>query len=54
MSRIIRPDCPRCFGSGWQPLKVAGEWVKWPCQSCIEAERIAASKPDDHLGAVDA
>lgn len=35
----IRPDCPICFGTGWQPIKIGKEWLKAPCQACIKAEK---------------
>lgn len=39
--KYVRPNCKVCFGTGWQPLKVGDEWLKWPCQACIEAYRAA-------------
>lgn len=35
----VRPDCPRCKGSGWQPFRIGTEWIKAPCQLCIEVAR---------------
>ncbi len=36
---VIRSDCKVCFGTGWQPMRVGNEWLKWPCQACIKAEQ---------------
>jgi hypothetical protein len=39
----IQPNCPVCFGTGWQPMRVGAEWLKWPCQRCIEQERASSA-----------
>ena len=40
--RKVYTDCPVCRGTGWQPLRVSGDCIRWPCQRCIKREQIEA------------
>lgn len=33
--RTVYADCTACLGTGWQPMKIGAEWVRWLCPRCI-------------------